>query len=240
MKTSKKSGSWHYPSFAESWRGDFIKQIPRSKSKRELKEYADLVDWERIGDLLSSEAKAIMKKIGIPESKDSLRFDSLIIEAIILTNIKERLHYLFLHYLSSINKTDTKPEKNIKIKTMLDRLEFEIKRSRSFFNMILDVGSLKWIKNSDTLEVKLNEVQKQLSSYYGKKVKEKRKEYYGEIFKKNDEYIINGVGSNFRRATEKVAIKYNQVFENLYKAFNKFKNKNDLHTYEDFEKKCRL
>ncbi len=234
-KTNKESDSWSYPSLAESWREDFVKLIPRSKRRRELIEYVDLVDWERIGHLLSSEAKAIMKKIGIPEIGDPLKLNSSIVEGIILANIKERLHYLFLHYLSSINKTDTKLVKNKKIKRILGRVEFEIIRNRSVFNTILDVGSLKWIKDSDTLQKKFDEVQKNLSKYRGQSYHKKNLLRYGEILKKNDEYKKKYGKDNYRRATYNVTKYSGANLDNFYKALDNFMNGTGIGTYKQFK-----
>ena len=236
MKTSKKTDSWSYPSLADSWREDFVKLIPHSKRRKELIKYVKLIDWERIGHLLSLEAKAVMKKIGVPESYDSLKLNSSIVEAIILANIKERLHYLLFHYLSSINKTDTIQVKNRKLKGLLDRVEFEIIRNRSVFNMILDVGSLKWIKDSDTKQSILDALKKKFSKSYGKKYNDDNLKYYREIYTKNDEYIERDGEGNYRRAARNVIKTSDSSFENIYKSFNNFKNKNNILTLDEFKK----
>ena len=239
IKTSKKSDSWGYPSLAESWREDFVKLIPRSKRRKELIKYVDLVDWERIGHLVLAEIKAIMIKIDIPERKDALKLNSSIVEAIILANIKKRLHYLFLHCLSGINKNDTKPVKNRKIKSMLSGAEYDVKYSRSIFNTVLSAGSLKWIKDSSTKQFIIKNLKKEYSEKIpklpGKKYHPDNLKAYKKILRENDKFILRGGDGNYSEAARIAAKKYKINFKRIYRSFIKFKNKEKVFTYKDYE-----
>jgi len=118
---------------------------------------------------------------------------------------------------------------------MLHRTESEVKSSISLFEILLDVGDLKWIKDSDTLQVKLNEVQKELSKYRGQPYKPERLRLYGKILEKNDEYKKKYGKSNYSLMTKHVTKYSGRKFDNFNKALDKFMRTHKIRTSEEFK-----
>ncbi len=240
MTTDKKkmnvqSDNISYPIIADYWRQDFINLIPQTKRRNEVIGYAEKLDWERIGDLVYSEIKIVMGKISIPQSNDSLRLNSSIVEAIILSNFKKQLHYLLLHDLSNINKEDSKSLKDRKIKGLIQKIVNEVSYIRSIIEMLLEFGSLKWIKDSDTKLAKIDSLIKKNSKLIGKKYNRENLDFYRKIYARNDAYVKIDGGNNYRRAAFNVIKISVSKSEKIYKSFNKFKNKNNIHTLKDFD-----
>ena len=151
-KKKNKSVRYNLEFISDSWKNDFIAAIPRTKRKKEIINYTNQVDWRRISELVMSEIKALMKKIGIPKKEDPLRFHSSILEGYILTTIKNRLHYVFLYHLVTINRGDSKSEKKNKIEKLLKSSRLAAIDIISNYKTILSSGRIKDIKDSKTLK----------------------------------------------------------------------------------------
>ena len=193
------------------------------------------IDWNRIVQFCSTETNEIMKKLEIPESEDTFGVFNYLIEHGIIEFIKQKLYSLFILHLNKLKGNDTKSRKAKIIKNMLRRAESEVKTIREIIEVLLDVGSLKWIKDSDAQKSIRNELEKRLSKYIGQKFSEGNLKLYGKILKKNDEYIKNGEESNYSKAAKNVTKLYDVRFKNFYKAFDNFKERHNIRTYKDFK-----
>jgi hypothetical protein len=146
------------PTFGEMWKWDFITLIPKSKKRKEIIKYCELLDWEKIGETATSEIKVVMKKMNIPEINPTLKFNKSLVEGILLADIKNRFHYMILYRLTTITKRDSKEAQELKIKNLFNTILFDVRRYKAIYEMILQFGGIKWIKDSDTLKIELDKL----------------------------------------------------------------------------------
>jgi hypothetical protein len=238
-KTNNKYVSLRFGSTGKMWEYEFIQLIPHKKRKTELKNYAKLIDWEKINSFALEQIKIVMGKIDIPDKEEPVRLNTAIVEAILLVNIKRRLHPLILYHLVIINKSDTNTIKKRKINTLLSRIESEIKYSRAIYEMIIDFSSLKWIKNSKMLEKKIDKIKieykDKIPKFPGQRYKKEKLEVYEYILKENDLFIAKGGDGDYAEATRITVKKYHRDFKKTYRSFIRFKNKEQVFTHKDFE-----
>ncbi len=106
----------------------------------------------------------------------------------------------------------------------------------NFLSLRQNSPSFKWVKDSDTKQRLIDELKKKYSKPYSKKPHKTNEKFYREIYKKNDEYIRRDGEGNYRKAVWNVKMISESELENVYKSFNKFKNKNKILTLEEYEK----
>jgi len=228
------------PSFGEMWKWDFITLIPKSIRRKEIIKYTDLLDWEKIGETAIAEIKIVMKKMNIPEINPTLKFNKALVEGILSTDIKNRLHPNILHDLMTINKRDSKATKGLKTKNSMNKILFEIRRCKSIYEMLLQFGSFKWIKDAKTLKKKIDKLRleyaKKIPKNPGKKYLKEKLKIYEDILKENDKAIDSGGDGNYAEATRIIVKKYRLNFKKIYRSFNRFKLSKGVLTHKDYEK----
>jgi len=238
LKINTESDNWNRPYLIKELEEGFEKFLQDSNQSKEMIKRAEQIDWGRLLDLFILEITVLVKKMEIPKSANSFIIDvEDIFEFGVLEYLKPQLYYVCYFFLKSIKKKDDNNRKKRIIGRMLRRAETNIKESLELLKLQSDISNLKWIKDSDTLQVKFNEVEKGLSKFRGQPFDPENLRTYGKIFEKNDEYIERDGNEegNFRKAARNVTNKYGDEFDNLYKSFIKFKNEKHILTSKEFK-----
>lgn len=160
LKINTESNKWNQPNLVKRIKEDFVKFIPYSNQRKEMIKNAEQIDWGWIVQFCTTEIDDIMKKLEIPENEDLSGWFSSFIELMILEFMNKRLYSLFVLDLNKLREGDTKARNEKIIHNMLKGAESEVKTNGELIKILLDIGGLKWIKDSDTMPIEIEKLKK--------------------------------------------------------------------------------
>lgn len=235
LKINTEYNKWNQPNLVIQIKKEFLAFVKSSKKDKDFINNIDFIGWDRIIEICNIEIESLVQAFEIPSAFATEIWYTTFYEIEILKLIK---NYLFPKILLEMEKIEGKHINQRKkiINKITKQAELDIKDIVELFKIQLKFSSLKWIKDSDTKQSTIDVLKKKYSKSYGKKYHKDNIEHYRKIYKKNDEYIERDGEGNYRKAARNVIKFSDSTFENIYKSFNKFKNKNNILTLEEFNK----
>jgi hypothetical protein len=214
--------------------------VPDTSKNKKIIKYSDKINWDNVLFLFEVIIDDLLREIDIPtDYKDSDRTKEMLNDSLFQFFQIYYYQLIIVAWNDKQNKNNSLEQFQM-IEMVQKYAEAEIKRVAEVIKLTIHFTTLNPIEFYEKLHQKKTDLQKRFSRIFGQKVGEERLKLYGQVFKKNDEYKRSGKGSNFSKAIENVLPKNQYDPIAFRKAFNKFKNRNDLHSYQDFKKKYRL
>lgn len=179
------------------------------ESLKDYKLNLDKVNWDKLVNHFKIKFEALYKTFGLNKVQSGIAANKINLERYLNGQLREKIVY---HLITSTKKNNSTKELLLSIDEMFKVYQYQ----HAIESM--NIYQLKKIADKFT----------------GKKISGESLELYKNIFIKNDEYIEKDGEGNFSKAT-RIVLKNASDWRNKFKAFNKFQNSKDLHTFKDFQ-----